>query len=117
MLKYYLLENKLLCLNTHFQKWQRQSWIHKSPNATMSPIYYIIINRKWNSSAKNCRAYNSYVSIASDHHILSANIRLNLRANNKKSSKIKQYDWIRLKIDTETQYNFITKTPQLLYLV
>ena len=45
------------------------------------------------------------------HHnrIISVNIRLSLRANNKRSSKIKHYDWARLKTDTETRYTFITK--------
>ena len=38
------------------------------------------------------------------YHIISVNIRLILRANNKKSSKIKHYDWARLKTDTETRY-------------
>ena len=34
---------------------------------------------------------------------------MSLRGNNKKSSKIKHYDWTRLKTDTETRYTFITK--------
>ena len=34
---------------------------------------------------------------------------LSLRANNNKSSKIKHYDWVRLKTDTETRESFITK--------
>ena len=77
-----------------------------------------------NNSAKNCRAYNSFISVASDHHIIktsynlevigglgiiSANIRLSLRANNKQSSKIKHYDWEIFKTDTETRDIFITK--------
>ena len=44
-------------------------------------MYYII-------NSKNCRAYNSFISVASDHRIISVNIILSLRANNKKSSKI-----------------------------
>ena len=57
---------------------------------------------------KNRRAYNSFISVASDHRIISVNIRLSLRATNKKSSKIKHYDWARLKTDTETRDTFIT---------
>ena len=49
------------------------------------------------------------ISVTSDHRIISVNIRLILRANNKKYSKIKHYDWARLKTDTETRYTFITK--------
>ena len=47
MLKDYLQENKLLCLNTHFQKRTGQKWTHKSPNNYSSQIDNIIINRKW----------------------------------------------------------------------
>ena len=49
----------------------------------MSQIHYTIINIKWNNSDKNCRAYNSFISAASDHRIISANIRLRLRKNNR----------------------------------
>ena len=65
-------------------------------------IYYII-------HSKNCRAYNSFTSVASDRRIISVNIRLSLRANNKTSSKIKHYYSTRLKTDTETRFTFITK--------
>ena len=65
-------------------------------------IYYII-------NANKCRAYNSCISVAFDHRIISLNIRLIIRANNKKSSKIKHYDWARLKTNTETRYTFITQ--------
>ena len=65
-------------------------------------IYYII-------NAKICRVYNSFISVAFDHRIISVNIRLSLRANNKKYSKIKHYDWSRLKTYVETLDPFITK--------
>ena len=42
--------------HTHFQKRQGQTWTHKSPNDSMTQIDYIIINRKWKNSYKNCRA-------------------------------------------------------------
>ena len=34
---------------------------------------------------------------------------MSLRAYNNKSSKIKHYDWERVKTDKETRYTFITK--------
>ena len=46
------------------------------------------------------RVYNAFISVKSDHRIVSVNIRLRLIANNLKSSKIKLYDWARLKIYT-----------------
>ena len=109
MLKYLLLENKLVCLNTLFQKRQGQKWTHIAPNTYTSQIDYVIINKKWMNSAKNCRAYNSFASIASDHRIVSAQIKLNLRANKKKTSKNKPYEWSCLKKNTEIIKSFITK--------
>ena len=85
MLKNYILENNLKCLNTHFQKRRGKSWTHTSPNASNSQIDYVIINRKWKNSAINCRAYNSFISVATDHRIVSAHIRLSLRANKTES--------------------------------
>ena len=93
MLKNLLLENKLVCLNTLFQKRQGHKWTHTAQNTCTSQIDYIIINKKWKNSAKNCRAYNSFASIASDHRIVSAQIKLSLRANKKKTSKNKPYEW------------------------
>ena len=87
-----LLDNKLLCLNTHFQKIQGQTWTYKAPNSSLSQIDYVVINKKWKNSAKNCRAHNSVISVASDHRIISAQIRLTLRANKKKKKNNKPYD-------------------------
>ena len=92
MLKYYLLEKNsyivyriyiVMFVNIYFQKKQGQSWTNKSPNESVSKIDYIIINIKWKNSVKNCRAYNSFISIASDHRIISVNIKLCLSDNNK----------------------------------
>ena len=38
-----------------------------------------------------------FISVASDHRIVTANIQLKLRANTKKYSRIKSYDWSNLK--------------------
>ena len=45
MLKNLLLENKLVCLNTLFQKRQGQKWTHTSPNTCTSQIDYVIITK------------------------------------------------------------------------
>ena len=107
MLKDYLQENNMLCLNTHFQKRHGQLWTHNSPNDFKSQIDFIIINKKWKNSVKNCRAYNSFNIISSDHRIITTDIKLSLRANTKKNSKCKPYDWTRLSHDTEIRNAFI----------
>ena len=92
MLKNYLEENNLLCLNTKFKKRLGQIWTHNSLNDYKSKIDILFINKKWKNSIINCRAYNSFISIASDHRILSTKIKLSLKANKKKCSKNKPYD-------------------------
>ena len=112
MLKHYLEENNLLCLNTKFQKRPGQIRTHNSPNDYKSQIAFLIINKKWKNSIINCRAYNYFISIASDHRILTTKIKLSLRANKKKCSKNKPYDWSRLKYDRELRNSFILCTTR-----
>ena len=107
MLKNYLLEYKLLYLYKHLQQMQGLYYTHTSPNDSISQIYYIIINRKWKNSAMHCRSYNLFISIVSNHHIISVIIRLSLRANKKKSSTIKHYDWTSLQKDSEIRNTYI----------
>ena len=76
-----------------YQKGSGQTWNHTSPNNLKSQIDFIIINSKWKNSAKNSRAYNSFISLASDHRIVSANIKLSLRKIIKNVSKTKLYDF------------------------
>ena len=105
----YLNENNLLCLNTKFQKRPGQLWTHKSPTGGKAKLNYIIINQKWKNSVKNCGAYNSFVSVASDHRIVTAKIRLSLRANKKKRNNNIPYDWPTLKDDSDLRNTFIIR--------
>ena len=106
MLKDFLSENKLLCLNTKFQRRPGQLWTHDSPNGTKAQLDYIIINKKWQNSAKNCRAFNSFITVGSDHRIVTAKVRLTLRANKKKSASTTRHDWTYLKHDNEISKQF-----------
>ena len=94
MLHNFINENNLIYLNTHFQKKVGRLWTHKTQNKTLAQLDYVLINKKWKNSVKNCRAYNSFISVASDHRIVTANIQLSLRANTNKSSRIKPYDGV-----------------------
>ena len=58
---------------------------------------------------KNCRAYNSFVSVASDNRIVTAKIRLSLRANKKKRNNNIPYDWSTLKDDSHLRNTFIIR--------
>ena len=61
--------------------------------------------------AQNCRSYNTFVNVASDHRIVTAHIKLSLRANKKKNSKTKPYDWATLQYDKDIRRfsDFVTR--------
>ena len=107
MLKDFLMENNLLSLNTKFQRRRGQLWTHDSPNGSKAQLDYIIINKKWQNSARNCRAYNSFVTVSSDHRIVTAKIQLSLRANKKKTSGTIRHDWSHLANNPEISDKFI----------
>ena len=50
----------------------------------------------------NAQAYNSFTSIGSDHRIVTATIRISLRANSRAFQK-KKYDWNQLKTNPDLQ--------------
>ena len=57
LLKDYILENNLLCLNTLYQKRKGQLWTRKLPIGNKVQLDYIMINKKWKNSRKNCRDF------------------------------------------------------------
>ena len=57
-----------------------------------SQVDYILVNRKWKNSVKNSEAYSSFSSLGSDHRIVTARVKLSLRAC-KSPSKGVPYDW------------------------
>ena len=46
MLKDYIQENNLVCLNTIFQKRSGQQRTHRAPNENKAQLYYVFINKK-----------------------------------------------------------------------
>ena len=61
-----------------------------------SQIDFIMLNKKWKNSLKNCEAYSTFSSLGSDHRVVTAKIRLSLRMC-KTRSKTVNYDWSALK--------------------
>ena len=107
MLQTFMKENNLVCLNTALQKRKGQLWTYTSPKGLNAQLDYLIINRKWRNSAMNCRAYNTFEGVYSDHRIVTAKIRLSLRANKFKSSCNPSYDWSTLRKATQERDSFI----------
>ena len=71
-------ENRLTCLNSRFQKKKGKLRTYTYANKTKAQIDYIFINKKWNNSTLNCKAYSSFEGVFSDDRIVTAKIRLSL---------------------------------------
>ena len=89
----FMIENRLACLNTIYQKREGKLWTHTYANNTKAQIDYVLINKKWKNSALNCEAYSSFEGVSTDHRIVTAKIRLSLRKNAKRTATTKHYDW------------------------
>ena len=92
----FMMENRLTCLNTNFQKRKGKLWTYTYANNSKTQIDYILINKKWKNSAMNCEAYSSFEGVSSDHRIVTAKIRLSLRRNATRIATTKHYDWVLL---------------------
>ena len=89
----FMMENRLTCLNTNYQKREGNLWTYTYANNSKAQIDYVFINKKWKNSAMNCEAYSSFEGVSSDHRIVTAKIRLSLRKNATWTATPKHYDW------------------------
>ena len=92
-LKDFMLENRLICLNTKFHKSEGKLWTDAYTNNTKAQIDYVFINKKWNNSALNCEAYSSFKVVSSDYQIVTSKIWLSLWRNTTRTTTIVHYDW------------------------
>ena len=81
----FMIENRLACLNTNYQKREGKLWTYTYANNTKAQIDYVLINKKWKNSAMNCKAYSSFEGVSTNHRIVMAKIRLSLRKNAKQT--------------------------------
>ena len=89
----FMIENRLTCLNTNYQKREGKLWTYTYANNSKAQIDYVFINKKWKNSAMNCEAYSSFEGVSYDHLIVTAKIRLSLRKNATRTATTKHYDW------------------------
>ena len=89
----FMIENRLTCLNTNFQKREGKLWTYTYTNNNKAQIDYDFINKKWKNSAMNCEAYSSFESVSSSHWIVTAKIWLSLRKTATRTATTKHYDW------------------------
>ena len=105
-LKEIMEEYQLLAANSQFQKKKGKLWTWISPHKTKNQIDYIIVRNKWRKSIINCEAYNTFISLGSDHIIVVAKVILSLRAT-KQKMKIKQkYVWSDLRDQVKLQEKY-----------
>ena len=86
----------LVAANTKYQKRIGKLWTITYGNGTKGQIDYILVNRKWLNSIVNCEAYNTFESNYSDHRIITAKIRLSVRAH-KPKKRTNNYRWDELR--------------------
>ena len=89
----FMIENRLTCLNTNYQKREGKLWTYKYTKNNKALIDYVFINKKSKNSTMNCEAYSSFEGVSSDHRIVTAKIRLSLRKNATRIATTKHYDW------------------------
>ena len=89
----FMIENRLTCLNTNFQKKEGKLWTYTYTNNTKAQIDCVFINKKWKNSAVSCKAYSSFEGVSSDHRIVTAKISLSLRKNATRTTTTIHYDW------------------------
>ena len=102
----FLIQNNLSCLNTRFQKKDGKKWSFSYPNGAKALLDHIVLNKKWINSAINCESYNTFEGVFSDHRIVTAKLRLSLRANKKKKSQAPCYDWKEFSRNAELQNQY-----------
>jgi len=93
---------ELFSLNNSFRKRPGKQWTFTYPNQQRAQLDYILMNRKWHSSAVDCEPYNTFHSVGSDHQIVTARIRLSFRSN-VKSQRSQQHDWSKLLTDNDVR--------------
>ena len=70
----FMIENRLTCLNTNYQKKEGKLWTYSYANNSKAQIDYVFINKKWKNSTMNWEAYSSFDGVSSDHRIVTAKI-------------------------------------------
>ena len=53
----FMIENRLTCLNTNYQKGEGKLWGYTYANNNKAQIDYVFIKKKWKNSTMNCKAY------------------------------------------------------------
>jgi hypothetical protein len=104
-----LVCEKSLCItNTMYEKRIGKRWSFEDPKGNRYLLDYILVNAKWRNSILNSECYSSFASTGSDHRVVTARVRLSLRANIAPLNK-KHHDWKALRYNEDIRANFTIK--------
>lgn len=71
-----------------------QLWTFEYPSGERAQIDYLISRKKWRNSIRDSSSYSSVSSVGSDHRVISATAKLNLRASKPSTPhRMKSIDW------------------------
>ncbi len=80
--------------------------LNMDPVGNKCQLDYILTNKKWQNSILNTEAYNTFSSIGSDHRVVTARVKLSLRANGKTPPRKTKYDWKHFSVNPDLQQQF-----------
>ena len=84
-----------------------QLWTFEYPNRDRAQLDYLIFRKKWRNSIRDARSYSSFSSVGSDHRVISATLKLSLRASKKaESHPMKRIDWKEVSSNSEISRDF-----------
>ena len=88
-----------------FQKKKGKLWTFRDrASDALRQLDYILVRKKWRNSVHNTEAYNSFKTVGSDHRVVSATLKLSLRAP--KKEKRTSYNWKLFSQTSELQQQY-----------
>ena len=99
----------LVVSNTKFRKPRRKLWTFRYPNSTKAQLDYILVRKKWVNSVQNVEAYNTFDTVGSDHRVITAKVRLRLRAPKKMTNATRSLNFKALCSNNDLQRKYAIK--------
>ena len=84
-----------------------QLWTFEYPSGERAQIDYLIFRKKWRNSVRDSRSYSTFSSVGSDHRVVSATVKLSLRASKRaEPHPMKTIDWTEVSCNQDLSKNF-----------
>ena len=107
ILKDFMDEFNLFSSNNSFMKPREQLWTFEYPSRDHAQIDYLIFRKKWRNSVRDSRSYSTFSSVGSDHRVVSATVKLSLRASERaEPHPMKTIDWKEVSCNQDLSKNF-----------